>query len=336
MTQILFSLQFSLLMVPVLIIGLLVFGSDFKQGSGWIYTAGLSLIIALHLSRRFWVTRVSEISIKSLAVLAGLAGIWAYQPMHVGYWDERSYLQGFLVSFVSVVSAIVSIRAQYRCEGAIGVKTVLLSAVVIVASWLLAAYYTMLPLLSVSIILLSLILAESPPFPGRIEKARQKPGFRYRYAVFLMSMDMFLVVWDFKVNTEWAFYLASSLLIIFVVLLLPAFSRFWNIVIYLIGACNFLLAIYYPPFVIYYAHSVWSGLILGALIKQLMIRSRANQSNDIFNLWGSIMLGLFVGYAFYAHLEDASWRAILLVPLVLGVALAPHMRHVRRSLKDTG
>lgn len=332
MTQILLSLQFSLLMVPVLIIGLLVFGSDFKQGSGWIYTAGLVIIIALHLSRRFWAARVNELAVKLFALLAGIGGVWVYQAMHVGYWDERNYLQAVLVSLLSIASAVISIRAQYRCNEPINVKTVTLSAVVIVCSWLLAAYYTMLPLLSVAIILIAFFLIDSPAFPERIEKVRHKPGFRYRYAVFLMSLDMFLVVWDFKVNTEWAFYLASSLLIIFFVLLAPVFTRFWTIVVYLIGVSNFLLAIYYPKFVIYYAHSVWSGLVLGTLIKQLMVRSRFNQSNDIFNLWGSVLLGMYFGYAFYANMEEMSWRGILLIPLILGLTLAPHMRHVRKAL----
>jgi len=332
MTQILLSLQFSLLMVPVLIIGLLVFGSDFKQGSGWIYTCGLVIIIALHLSRRFWVTRVNEVSIKLVALVAGLCGIWIYQPMHVGYWDEHSYIQAGLVSFLSIVSAVISIRAQYRCNQPINVKTVSLSAAVIVGSWLLAAYYTMMPLLTVSFILLAFVLSDASAYPDRIEKSRHKPGFRYRYAVFLMSLDMYLVVWDFKVDTEWAFYVASSLLIIFIVLLLPLFSRFWTIVVYVIGVANFLLAIYYPQFVIYYAHSVWSGLVLGTLIKQLMVRSSNNQSNDIFNLWGSLMLGMYVGYAFYANMDASSWRGLLLIPLILGLILAPHLRHVRKNL----
>jgi len=331
MIQILLSLQYSLLMVPILIIGLIVFGSDFKQGSGWIYTSGLLLTVVLHLSRRFWVTRVNDTSVKLLALVAGLSGVWIYQPMHVGYWDERNFLQAVLVSLLSLASAIVSIRAQYRCEEDIRVKTVLLSALVIVSSWLLAAYFTMIPLLTVSIILLASVFSDTVKFPAQIEKSQRKRGFRYRYAIFLMSLDMFLVVWDFKVDTEWAFYIASSLLIIFAVLLLPVFSRFWTIVIYCIGAANYVIAIYYPQFVIYYAHSVWSGLVLGTLIKQLMLRSR-DHSNDIFNLWGSVMLGMFIGFVFYANIEVASWRWVLLIPLMLGLILAPHMRHVRKNL----
>jgi len=331
MIQTLLSLQFSLLMVPVLLIGLIVFGSDFKQGSGWIYTSGLLLIIALHLSRRFWVTRMNETGVKALSMLAGVSGVWVYQQMHVGYWDERNYVQALLVSLLSIVSAIVSIRAQYRGSVEINAKSATLSAIVIVGSWLLAAYYTMIPIMAVAIILLASMLSSPPPFPSRVEKGGRDPGFRYRYAVFLMSLDMFLVVWDFKVNTEWAFYVASSLLIVFAVLMLPVFPRFWNMVVYVIGAGNFILAIYYPKFVIYYAHSVWSGLVLGVLIKQLILRSADNRSNDIFNLWGSVLLGLVIGNMFYSNLEELSWRAILLIPLILGLVLAPHMRQVRKT-----
>jgi len=332
MMQILLSLQFSLLMVPALLIGLIVFGSDFKQGSGWIYTASVLLIIVLHLSRRFWVARINQNAIKLLALAGGVGGIWIYQPMHVGYWDERSFLQAILVSLLSIASAVISIRAQYHSEREINASTVLLSAVVIVASWLAAAFYTMLPILTVSMILLAfVVLDNTTQFPA-VEKSKQKTGFRYRYAIFLMSLDMFLVVWDFKVDAEWAYYIASSLLIIFAVLMLPAFSRFWTIVVYSIGAANYLIAIYYPSFVIVYAHSVWSGLVLGTLIKQLMLRSRDNQSHDLFNLWGSIMLGMFVGNTFYSNIDVANWRWILLLPLGLGLLLAPHMRHVRKNL----
>ena len=256
MIQTLLSLQFSLLMVPVLLIGLIVFGSDFKQGSGWIYTSGLLLIIALHLSRRFWVTRISETGVKALSMLAGVSGVWVYQHMHVGYWDERNYVQALLVSLLSIVSAIVSIRAQYRGSVEINAKSATLSAIVIVGSWLLVAYYTMIPILAVAIILLASMLSSPPPFPSRVEKGGRDPGFRYRYAVFLMSLDMFLVVWDFKVNTEWAFYISVSFLLTFILLMLGNFSRFWMGVIYLIGVSNYFLGIYYPQFILYYAHSV--------------------------------------------------------------------------------
>lgn len=333
MMQTLLSLQFSFLMVPVLMIGLLVFGSDFKQGSGWIYVSGLLLITLLHLGRRFWVARLNPLATNAIAMLGAICGFFAYQPMHVGYWDERDYLQGVLVSLLAISSFIVGVKAQYRCRE-LSWKTSFLSGFVIVSSWVLAAYYTMFPLLAVALLLFISLFGESSASEAdraAAQPLRRSAGFRYRYGAFLVFLDMFLVVWDFKVNTEWAFYISVSFLLTFVLLMLGNFSRFWLLVIYLIGASNYFLAIYFPQFVLYYAHSVWAGLALGALLKQIMQRSEGKQSNDAFNLWGSFILALGVGYAFYANLLEASWRGILFVPLVLGLVLAPHKRHIRKS-----
>jgi hypothetical protein len=261
--------------------------------------------------------------------------------MHVGYWDERDFLQGVLVSLLAVSSFVIGVKAQYRCRS-LTWQTSLVSGFVIVCSWVLAAHYTMFPLLSVSLLLfLSLFFGaeqkQSEETLRQSETSLSEPhnslrptaGFRYRYGAFLIFLDMFLVVWDFKVNTEWAFYISVSFLLTFILLMLGNFSRFWMGVIYLIGVSNYFLGIYYPQFILYYAHSVWAGLALGALLKQIMQRSQ--QSKDAFNLWGSFILALAIGYAFYANLTEASWRGILFIPLLLGLILAPHMRHIRKS-----
>ena len=322
--------QFALFFVPTLLIGLLVFGSDFKLGSGWVYMAALSLMAVLHFIRRYWSKHLPVAVFRVTSLLGGAAGVWSYHAMHVGYWDEHSWQQAFLVACLAVASYLAQVWAVFRLEASALIKAIVPSLVLAVIAWSIATVYPMFVLLLVSLILLvGTFIAEPESIRPEI-RVCARAGYRYRYALFLIVLDVFLVVWDYKVDAQWGGYLALSMLACLIATQLRLLNNKAISLVYVVAVLNFIAAIVFPGYVISYLHSLLAGFALGVLLRQILIKAEQVGMQDVINLWSIVLFGLAVGYGAYSNLSEAAWRAVLLLPLFLGIILAPHIRYVRK------
>lgn len=325
--------QFALLYIPAFMIGLAVFGSDFKFGTGWVYVGTLALFTVLHLFRRFWNPYLGLAVFRLTAGLGATAGVWCYHAIHVDYWDEHSWPQALLVCLLGVGSYIGQAWAAQRID----LPDKALSPVLLLAvlTWVMASVYPMVAILLVSIILLNAAILVGPRQETASTEVKAKAGYRYRYALFLILLDIFLVVWDYKVNSDWGWYLAASFASCLAASRLSIDNGRALTLIYTVAVTNFVAAALFPVYVIQWPHSVIAGFALGVLLRQVALRARQSGMGDLINLWPVMLFALAVGYSVYANLSEAQLRVVLLLPLLLGLILAPHLRYVRKRRKVT-
>lgn len=308
--------QFALLYIPILMIGLLVFGSDFKLGGGWLYIFALGLIVWLHWTRPFWSPRLSLAWFRLISLLGGSAGVAAYHPMHVGYWDEHSWPQAAWIASLGVASYIAAAWVAFRLNKSPSLTAMRPVLLMVAGCWGLATVYPMAPVLAVALILLlGAILIESPVIHPEIPVSAAA-SYYYRYATMLVVLDAFLVVWDYKVDTHWGIYLGLSMLSSGLALCLPQLKNRMLNLVYAITVLNFITAIVYPVYILSYGHSVVAGFAFGVLLRQLPLQTQNRAMQELLNVWGSILIGLWLGFSIYANLATAHWRGILLLPLL--------------------
>ncbi|WP_455202679.1 hypothetical protein [Kaarinaea lacus] len=315
--------QFPFLYCVSIALGLVVYGSDFDELAGKLFLVPLLLLPVLHWFTAKLVRPLSSRTIAtSLLMLGAILVLFVYQKLHFAFWDEHSLTQSVMLVVSGILSYLASIMASIRLSAWQGDhrKASTGAWLVLGIAWLLAFYY---PMSSLFIMAAIMAVACLWPVAGSSElqllQYKKNPVARpVKYLVFLLSLDLGLVLWDYQVNTGWAWHLAAA----FIAGALGSWLAFnsiarnyWMIVIIAIG--NFIVAVIWPAYVLHYMHSALVGLCLGWSIVQL--GNFQQKPAPILVVSGAMpmFLGLAIGNLFYANIAYVHWRVVFLLPLLM-------------------
>ncbi len=319
----------------VLVTGLVVYGSDFNSITGWLYVTPLIVLAVFHKwvwSRRF--SLCSPNTVRIISVIAVLVALLVYTPLHMDYWDEHSVTQALWMALLGVCSYLISVIAATeissqnspcrRCaSGALALIGVF---------WLFALYYPMIVLFFLGLLFVVSMVWFNP------QQSEQKvttmdnlqSDIIAKYTLFVLAIDIGCVIWDHQVNTTWAYFIGGVFIAAalgFYIKLADHSERLEQPV-YIVAIINFTLAIIWPVYTLWSLHAIVVGLCMGYLLPQAISQSGYNQpsynqpefkENPRLSMgwmvW--IFLGLVLSNAWYANLQWAFTRLIVILPFVI-------------------
>jgi len=320
------SLQFVFLFCPIYILSLVNYGSDFRGSTGWFYVAALILISLLHFSHRYWSKLLNKTVNQIILIMAVVVGTIAYRQLHFNVWDEHSLSQAILFSVFAVLSYLGSVIAICAEKETTHDDPYQLAKILIIFTlcWLCGLAYPHSLFFFVALFFgLALIHLSWVPIasrPSSNKYSRENLSWE-RYVVFVVTLDIALVIWDYKVSSLWAGFVAVTLLAAAMGTLwsnvLPRKNQPWVITIMLL---NLLLAVVSPLYVLNYLHYIVTGLGIGILLVWSFRKQPHDFDQGVADHWPFVILGLMLSYVFYVHLSLTYWRAIFVIPfLYLGI-----------------
>lgn len=308
--------QFSFLYSICVVIGLLVYGSDFSRLPSWLVVSPFFLGLFIHwFFRRRILVLLAGIWLRLVFAGGAVIAVLAYRTVHFSFWDEHALDQSLLVALAGMVSYIAALTAAGR-ENPKGKNRKVQQAGVFLLfamTWLLSSWYPMFPLLMIAVILLLAAMTESASTvnPSHLHKVNGFIG----YGIFLLMLDIGLVIWDFQVNTTWGGYLAGAFVFVAIGFVMYRPGNNYSRMIYGIIVGNYLLAVIWPVFVIAWPHIIISGLCLGWFIA-LTVAPDANSGYELgfIKFAVPVIAGLTLGFLFYSNFEFAYLRSLLVIP----------------------
>ena len=106
--------QFTLIYWVMIVLGLIVYGSDFASVTGKLYLLPMLFVPLIHRFYTRFASRVSAPVPATVILLSGALLAWlAYQPLHFDYWDEHNTRQAALLSALGVFSYLASVIASW-------------------------------------------------------------------------------------------------------------------------------------------------------------------------------------------------------------------------------
>lgn len=348
MIRMLLWLQFPLLYVPTVVLGLIVYGSDFGELTGKLYLIPLIVVPLLHQFRQYWLTMLT-IHWLGVAIYLGAAvcAILVYRQLHFAFWDEHSLSQAVYLSLLGLLSYLASIRAALYAGEVNGGRRIQLSVslLVIGITWWIAVVYPMINLFLMACVFAlgvcwfdtrdRLIEPVRSISSSSLASSKIVTTSLYRYLAFLTFLELGLIVWDFQIDTAWAYRLAMVFVVAALMcsVMVTAFSKqistafIDSVVSYLkshvvlfvalLVAVNFIAAIIWPVWVIHLLHAMLAGLALGLLLPHVLFQETSLHCFRNISFALPIVLGMVTGYLFYANLVYAEYRILLLVPVVV-------------------
>ena len=314
--------QFTLIYWFMIVLGLIVYGSDFASVTGKLYLLPMLFVPLIHRFYARFASRVSAPVPATVILLSGALLAWlAYQPLHFDYWDEHNSRQAALLSTLGVFSYLASVIASVRLQHWQGdhQRATIFAWLVLGLLWLPAVAYPMYPLLVLAIILaVASVWHVSVPLTSAV-KAQAKPAMSgvLKYLLFLVVLDLGLIILDYQVDSRWAWYLGAAFIMAALGSWIAVTTRlrfYWPVVV--ITGINFIVAILWPAFVINPLHGVLIGLCLGWVTGRLLYGEAGPSPSVMLALAVPVVLGLTLGNLFYANLAYVTWRTLLLVPLL--------------------
>ena len=322
--------QFPFMYLLALVMGLVVYGSDFDGITGWLYLAPLLLLTILH--RRLWAMRLTMASGNATTLVSAIGivvGIWVYTPLHMNYWDEHSLNQAVGMAILGVCSYLLSVVGAVKINNqpTSCPRCAIAALAIIGALWWPAVYYPMIVVLFLVIVFIIAAIWSRPLISAALVSAsaeKSKDTFAVdviaRYAVFILAIDISSVIWDFQVNTEWALYVSISFMAAAVGNYLKSSCRSGRAeqTVYALALVNFMIAVVWPPYLLWIAHAALAGIALGYLLPNAMSQSDS-PTHSIWSMGWTVwfFMGLAMSNAWYANLQWAATRLVLLLPFVL-------------------
>ncbi len=316
--------QFGFMYLPALVIGLVVYGSDFDGVTGWLYVVPLVMMIVAHKpvwSRRFALCGGSPT--KLLSGMGAAAGLFAYAPLHLSYWDEHSLSQAMWMALLGLCSYLLSVGAAggTRFQPTPCPSCAVSALALIGALWLMAAYYPMIIIFFLAVLFIVAAFGLRPLQPAQtIKDGNMQGDIIARYTLLLLAADIASVVWDYQVNTSWALYVGIGLLA-------AAFGYYINSVrrsdqidqaIYIAALVNFTLAAVWPAYLLWIGHAVVAGLCLGYILPQAITTGSERNIREFSMGWIPwFFMGLVLSNAWYANLQWAITRLVLITPFAV-------------------
>mgnify|MGYP001823182999 CR=1 FL=1 len=315
--------QFPFLYCVTIALGLVVYGSDFDELAGKLYIIPLLVLPVLHWFVGKRIRPMTSLVASSIILLVGaIVALFVYQKLHFAFWDEHSLTQTIMLLVLGILSYLSSVLASIRLQAWQGThRSASASAWLMLGlCWPLAFYYPMS-----SLFVMAVILAIASFWHVASSNDLQWVQYKkitalrpVKYLVFVLSLDLGLVLWDYQVNTGWAWHLGGA----FVAGALGSWLAFnatnknyWPILV--IAIVNFVTAIIWPAFVLHYLHSAIVGLCLGWCITYLMNAGANFSPILVVSSAMPVFLGLAFGNLFYSNLAHVYWRVVLLLPLLV-------------------
>ena len=315
--------QFPFLYCVTIALGLVVYGSDFDEVAGYLYIVPLLVLPLIHGFVAKLLKPLASVAAANVVLLAGaLVALLAYQRLHFSYWDEHSFLQAIELSLLGVLSYLSSVVASIRLAAWQGNhRQASASAWLILGlSWMLAYYFPMSSLFVMAVIL-ALAIIWSVAGSLNVESVLYQKTASARpvkYLLFLLMMDLGLVLWDYQVDTGWAWQLSGAMLTATIGcwLAFDSVNKYLRLIM-IVTITNFIAAIIWPVFILHHLHSALIGLSLGWSIGYLVNSQGAPKPLVVVSAAMPVFLGLAVGYLVYANLAYAFGRVVFLVPLLV-------------------
>lgn len=328
--------QFAFLYLLVMLVGLVVYGSDFKGIAGWIYVIpliGLTIIHKWVWSRRYQLE--SSGAIKIVSGVGAAIALLTYTPMHMGYWDEHSLRQALLIAGLGICSYLVSIAAaSHVAQQPLESKIKPVAALALIGVfWMLARQYPLVIILCLAVlfVIAAFWLAPLPSVDSAKASLRTRSDPFAKYAVLLTAIDLGCVVWDFEVDTQWAWYVAAGFVaaaVGYYVSYSDKRSDRLEQTVYIAVILNFALAALWSSYILWFMHVIVAGFCLGYLLPAAMFR-KTDQLHVLPTMGWTVwfFLGVALSNAWYANLLWAYTRIILLLPFVLMAVLYLRYRY---------
>jgi len=315
------------------VMGLVVYGSDFDSVTGWLYVFPLLLITVFHKwvwSLRFRLKTAN--SIRIIGTAGALAALFAYAPLHMGYWDEHAIAQALWMAVLGMCSYFISVMAAAEIsERRLSYRYYAPGALALIGLfWLFAVYYPMIGLFFLGLMFIFSIvwLSSSQNEYQETIPDSAKTDVIAKYTIFVLAIDIGCIIWDYQVNTLWAFYIAAVFIAggIGFFIRLAYNSTPLEQTIYVAAIINFSLAVVWPPYLLWGLHTVVAGWCMGYLLPSTISPS-ATQENTSLSLGWVVwfFMGLVLSNAWYANLQWAFTRLIVVLPfLILGIIYAAY------------
>jgi hypothetical protein len=325
--------QFPFLYCTTIGLGLVVYGSDFDDLAGRLYLVPLFFLPVLHWFSAKLIIPLSSIKLATALLVSGaLVALLAYKKLHFAYWDEHSLSQAVLLVVLGVLSYTVSLIASIRLQTWQGDhrKAGASAWLVLGLCWLLAFYFPMSPLfiIAATMAVASLWPVANSSVPPALQQNKLPVLRPIKYLVFVVAMDLGLVLWDYQVNTGWAWHLSAAFIAASFgswIAYSSTNNKYWTILA--VAVLNFIAAVLWPAYVLQYLHSAVVGFCLGWSINYLANFQSKFSPILVVSSAMPFFLGLSFGNLFYANLAYAQWRLVFLVPL-LALLLVYHRNRV--------
>ncbi|WP_455212113.1 hypothetical protein [Kaarinaea lacus] len=317
--------QFAFMYLLALVMGLVVYGSDFDSITGWLYVIPLIVITVLHKqvwSRRFELRSANTIRI--ISIIGALAALFAYAPLHMNYWDEHSITQALWLALLGMCSYLINVIAaaeigvrnsfcRYCAPGALALIGVF---------WLFALVYPMIIWFFLGLLFIVSMLWFIPQHAENKETSSDisHADVIAKYAVFVLAIDIGCIIWDHQVNTAWAFYIGAVFMAgaVGFYIKLAKNSELLEKVAYTAAVVNFALAVIWPVYLLWGLHAIVAGLCLGYLLPHAISQRGYQDHLRVYLGWSVwFFMGLVLSNAWYANLQWAFTRLIVLLPFVV-------------------
>jgi hypothetical protein len=90
--------QFAFLYAVIIVLGLVVYGSDFDEAAGNLYFIPLFLLPLLYWLKAKLLKPLASVAVANVILLAGaVVALLAYKQMHFAFWDEHSLPQAIVL-----------------------------------------------------------------------------------------------------------------------------------------------------------------------------------------------------------------------------------------------
>ncbi|MDH5324054.1 MAG: hypothetical protein OEZ68_13260 [Gammaproteobacteria bacterium] len=314
-------LQFGLLYLPLLIIGLVVYGSDFDSSTAWISLLPLVSLPALHQVYRHipwaqgFIKSTSKLTSTVAPLLGALLALMLARLLYFHVWDEHSLLQAALLAGLTVCSYLSSLAAVayiHQVQGQGSRRPAARAVMIIGLVWLAASYFPFVGFLAIAMILALALVWRPASMSTTADAVADHPPMA-SYVSFVLALDVFLVVWDWQVQAQWALYLGLSFGGVATAILVNLGQRLlWPLLVGLV-LLKCLLLIIWPQWVLSPLHAFVAGLLWGAIAQWFLPMGGRDHSG---RLWLSLAVALLLGYALYANLAYSWARVLLLLPLL--------------------
>ena len=314
--------QFPFLYCITIALGLVVYGSDFDEVAGNLYLIPLLLLPLMHWFVVKLLKPLASVAVANTVLLAGaLVALLTYRQLHFSFWDEHSLLQAIFMSCLGLLSYLASVVASIRLSMWQGDhrRASVGAWLILGLCWMLAFYYPMSSLFVMAVILAvaSLWVVSGSLDIETLRFEKMSSARPVKYLLFLLMLDLSLVVWDYQVNTGWAWYLSGAMIAAALGCWLAFKSTNKHLYLILIVAMiNFVSATIWPGFILHHLHSTLIGVCLGWSIGYLVNAQGVRKHLPVISAAMPVFLGLALGYAVYANLAYASWRVVFLLPLL--------------------
>jgi len=314
--------QFPFLYCVTIALGLVVYGSDFDEVAGNLYLVPLLLLPLLHWFVVKLLKPLTSVAVTTGVLLAGaVVALLAYRQLHFSYWDEHSLSQAILLACLGLLSYLASVVACIRLSMWRGDHRRASAGAWLVLGlcWMLAFYYPMSSLFVMAVIL---AVASLWAVAGSVDVEMLRPEKipatgQVKYLVFLLMLDLSLVVWDYQVNTGWAWHLSNAMITAALGCWLAFKSTSKHLYLMtIIVMINFIATMLWPGLILHHLHSALIGVCLGWSIGYLVNAAGVRKHLPVVSAAMPVFLGLALGYAVYANLAYASWRVVFLLPLL--------------------